>query len=199
MDFVFQWLTQYGYPVLFGLLMVGIVGLPVPDELLLSFAGYLVWRGDFHAGPTMAVALAGSCCGISLSYVIGRTGGHAFVRRFGRYLRLNPDRLRRVQRWFERRGRWLLTFGYYVPGVRHLTAIAAGTFRMRYRSFALLGLRRGADLVAVVDLAGHRPGPALARGDQGHPPAPPDRHGRRHRAGGGVSAGATAGPQTPNR
>ena len=137
MDLITQWIGQYGYAAMFVLLMLGIVGVPVPDELLLTFCGYLVWRGDFTAPWTMAVAMAGACCGITLSYLIGRSAGLAATRRLGRLLRFTPQRVERVHEWFERRGRWTLVLGYYVPGVRHLTAIVAGTARMRYRSFAL--------------------------------------------------------------
>ena len=42
MDVIFTWIVQYGYLVLFGLLMFGIVGLPISDETLLTFAGYLI-------------------------------------------------------------------------------------------------------------------------------------------------------------
>jgi membrane protein DedA with SNARE-associated domain len=44
MSTIVYWIAHYGYLALFGLLMLGIVGLPVPDETLLTFAGYLVFR-----------------------------------------------------------------------------------------------------------------------------------------------------------
>jgi membrane protein DedA with SNARE-associated domain len=46
MDVIFSWIAQYGYVALLGLLMLGIVGLPIPDETLLTFAGYLVFKQD---------------------------------------------------------------------------------------------------------------------------------------------------------
>jgi membrane protein DedA with SNARE-associated domain len=42
---VLAWIAQYGYLAIFSLLVLGIVGLPVPDETLLTFTGYLVFRG----------------------------------------------------------------------------------------------------------------------------------------------------------
>ncbi len=44
---VLEWITQYGYLAIFCLLMFGIVGLPVPDETLLTFSGYLIYKGSF--------------------------------------------------------------------------------------------------------------------------------------------------------
>ncbi|MBA2251795.1 MAG: DedA family protein, partial [Nitrospirales bacterium] len=45
MDQAFAWIADYGYVAIFGLLVLGIVGLPVPDEALLTFVGYLSFQG----------------------------------------------------------------------------------------------------------------------------------------------------------
>jgi membrane protein DedA with SNARE-associated domain len=137
MDDLLQKISQYGYPGLFIALILGIVGLPVPDETLLMFFGYLASRGSVHPGLTWLTALVGSMCGISGSYYIGRSAGYGFVHRYGRYVHFTEDKLARVLRWFDHIGHWLLTFGYFVPGVRHFTALVAGMSRVPYRSFAL--------------------------------------------------------------
>jgi membrane protein DedA with SNARE-associated domain len=137
MESLLGWLSQYGYAGLFGLLMFGIVGLPVPDETLLVFSGYLISKGRLHPLLTFLAGFGGSVCGISLSYTIGRTLGHPFVVRYGRYFRITEARLERVHRWFQRIGEWLLMVGYFVPGVRHFTALVAGMSRLECRTFAL--------------------------------------------------------------
>ncbi|MDE3153679.1 MAG: DedA family protein [Acidobacteriota bacterium] len=124
------WLSQYGPFALFGLLMLGIFGVPVPDETLLVIAGTLVGKGEMPLAWTFGAAIAGSSTGISLSYLVGRLAGPPAVRTFGRLVRVSEQTLVLVERWFERIGKWTLTFGYYVPGVRHLTAIAAGASRL---------------------------------------------------------------------
>jgi membrane protein DedA with SNARE-associated domain len=134
-DFVFDWVRMYGYEALFVLLMVGIVGIPIPDETLLVFSGYLVSRGSFHPAQTLAVAVGGSWCGISLSYWIGRTLGIGVVHRFGRVFRVSDTQLAKVHAWFDRRGHWALFLGYYIAGVRHLTAIVAGASGLGFGSF----------------------------------------------------------------
>jgi membrane protein DedA with SNARE-associated domain/ubiquinone/menaquinone biosynthesis C-methylase UbiE len=132
-----HWIVQYGYAGLFVLLMLGVVGLPVPDEWLLVFSGVLVERGEFRLFPAIAVAAAGSICGISLSYLLGRSAGDLLVRRFGRWLHLDGARLARVEAWYEKIGKWTLTVGYFIPGVRHLTAFTAGASRLPIALFAL--------------------------------------------------------------
>jgi len=134
---VFHWIAQYGHAAIFGLLMLGIVGLPVPDETLLTFAGYLVYRKQLSLPLTLAAAYGGSITGISISYLLGRTFGLHLVHRYGSLIHLTPRRLDKVHRWFDRSGRWALTFGYFVPGVRHLTAYVAGASEMNLFSFTV--------------------------------------------------------------
>ncbi len=135
MDAVFQWITTYGYGAIFVLLMLGIVGLPVPDETLLVFCGYLISRGRMNPLVAWLSAVAGSWCGITLSYTIGRTLGLGFVHRFGKYLHITEARLQKVHEWFDRIGHWALFVGYYIAGVRHFTAIVAGTSKLGFPSF----------------------------------------------------------------
>ncbi|PYT11720.1 MAG: DedA family protein [Acidobacteria bacterium] len=135
MESVFQWVSTYGYGAIFLLLMLGIVGLPVPDETLLVFCGYLISKGKMHPLGALLSALAGSWCGISLSYTIGRTLGLGAVHRFGKYLHITEERLQRVHQWFDRIGHWALFVGYYIAGVRHFTAIVAGTSKLSFPSF----------------------------------------------------------------
>ena len=139
MDAVFQWIAThgpYGYAAIFALLMAGIIGLPIPDETLLVFCGYLIWRGEMNPVPAFFSALAGAWCGISVSYAIGRTLGVGVVHRFGNYPHITEKQLAAVHRWFDRIGHWALFVGYYIAGVRHFTAIVAGTSGIGFGPFA---------------------------------------------------------------
>lgn len=137
LETVILWITEYGYVALFFLLMLGIVGLPIPDETIMVFSGYLIQRGTFHAAPTWITAFGGSVCGITLSYLIGRKLGMPFVLRYGKYIHFTPARLELVLKWFNRVGHWALFVGYYIAGVRHFSAVVAGTSGLRWPSFAL--------------------------------------------------------------
>jgi membrane protein DedA with SNARE-associated domain len=134
---VLAWIAQYGYLAIFSLLVLGIVGLPVPDETLLTFAGYLVFRGHLSLPLAFLSAFAGSACGITLSYTLGRIFGLILIHRYGRYLRITAEHVEKAHAWFRRAGHWSLTIGYFIPGVRHFTAYAAGMSELEYPTFAL--------------------------------------------------------------
>lgn len=133
----FQWITQYGYAGIFSLLIFGIVGLPVPDEWLLTFSGYLVFKHTLVFLPTFMAAFLGSAVGITFSYTLGRALDTYILVRYGWIFHLTPERLARVHSWFERRGRWTLLVGYFIPGVRHLTGYVAGASELSFANFAL--------------------------------------------------------------
>src|SRR5579871_3603507 len=104
----------------------------------MASCGYLVYQGHLRLAPTVASALAGSASGITCSYLIGRTVGWKFLHSpFGRLLHINDKQIARVHDWFNRLGHWALMIGYFIPGVRHFTAIVAGTSKLEYRNFAL--------------------------------------------------------------
>jgi membrane protein DedA with SNARE-associated domain len=136
MESLIEWLSQYGYLGLFAALMFGIAGLPIPDETLLVFSGYLISAGRFRPVSTFLVGFAGAASGISLSFLLGRTLGYAAVAKYGRYIHLTAERVCLVERWFEKAGNWLLSVGYFIPGVRHFTALVAGMSGLPFRVFA---------------------------------------------------------------
>ncbi len=129
--------------MIFSLLTLGIVGVPVPDETLLILTGYLVYRGDLQLIPVFFSAFVGSICGISVSYGLGRSGGFYLIEKWGHRLPGTKEKLIIVERWFARGGKWALTFGYFFPGIRHLTALVAGAAKLRWTVFALFAYSGG--------------------------------------------------------
>ena len=134
---VIAWITHYGYLAIFFLLVFGIIGLPIPDETMLTFSGYLVYMGHLSLPLTFATALAGSITGITISFYLGRVLGMTVIHKYGRYLHITEQQLGKAHAWFERVGHWALTIGYFIPGVRHFTAYAAGISELEPHHFAL--------------------------------------------------------------
>jgi len=148
-EIAIQWITHHGYAGIFSLLVFGIVGLPVPDEWLLTFSGYLIYKHTLLFLPTFGAAFLGSACGITVSYTLGRIFDTYVLVKYGRFFHMTPQRLERVHSWFERRGRWTLLVGYFIPGVRHLTGYVAGVSELSFANFALFAYT-GAFLWAAV-------------------------------------------------
>ncbi|MFA4903921.1 MAG: DedA family protein [Desulfobaccales bacterium] len=148
-------IQTYGYLGIFSSLVLGIFGLPIPDETILAFVGYLVFKGYFHPVPTLLTAFLGSICGITVSYVVGRTLGLPLLARYGKYLHITPERLAQAHQWFEKYGKWSLFGGYFLPGVRHLAALSAGISGLEYRHFAPFAYSGGLVWVATFLTVGY--------------------------------------------
>ena len=131
------WLTQYGSIALFGLLALGILALPIPEETLMVLAGILMYQSKLLIVPTILAAFGGAICGISLSYLLGRVVGKYFILKWGRYLGLTEKKFAQAHNWFETYGKWTLLIGYFIPGVRHLTGACAGVTNLHFGAFAL--------------------------------------------------------------
>lgn len=131
------WLLHYGSFALFGLLAFGIIAFPVPEETLMLFAGLLMSQGRLSLTATPLAAIFGSICGISVSYLLGRTAGNYCIHRFGARVGLTESRLQKAHEWFEKFGTWTLMIGYFVPGLRHFTGFSAGTTNLEFNRFAL--------------------------------------------------------------
>jgi len=129
-------LAHYGYFAIFGLLMLGIVGPFIPDDSILILSGIAVHRGRLDLAITIAVAWAGSVCGITLSYAMGRTGAVYILERWPPMEHWVTCNMPKAEKWFARYGKWTLFFGYFIAGIRHFTALAGGMSKLRFRTFA---------------------------------------------------------------
>jgi len=137
MEHLDAFLANYGYLAIFLLLMLGIVGPLIPDDTILVMSGIAAHSGRLHWATTIAVAYAGSLCGITLSYTLGRAGLLRVIERWPFAHRWVGRHMPLVERWFDRYGKWTLFFGYFVAGLRHFTALTAGASRVDIRQFML--------------------------------------------------------------
>jgi Uncharacterized membrane-associated protein len=130
-------ITKYSYIGIFAALGLGILGIPVPDETLMAFAGFLAFQGKLNFFLILAVAFAGTSCGITISYFLGRYCANFISRKYPEKFPVNSNHLLEVKKFYGKFGKYALLLGYFIPGVRHLTAIFAGTTFLPYRQFAL--------------------------------------------------------------
>ena len=138
MEFITYFVSHYGYLAILILLLPGVFGIPLPDELLLAFVGYLALQGNLRLIPALAVVVAGAILGITLDYWVGRAAGSKLIKEAGPGYRLRAERFKRLEGQLHRYGGWGLSLGYFVPGVRHWVAIAAGIMKFPLAWFTLI-------------------------------------------------------------
>ena len=136
-------LATVGLAGLFGLMSVESFGIPpIPSEIILPFAGFLVAEGTFPLGGTIVVALAGGLVGAFAAYAVGRWYRSRLAGMGVGHLRIREDDLARMDRWFAGRGEATVALARIVPVVRSYISYPAGTARMdptRFGAYTLLG------------------------------------------------------------
>lgn len=75
MEFMDNFISQYGYLAIFLLLSLGIIGLPIPDEILMMFIGYMSQEGGLNFTLSIILSFLGSSTGMIISYLIGNKFG----------------------------------------------------------------------------------------------------------------------------
>jgi membrane protein DedA with SNARE-associated domain len=136
-------ITKYSYCAIFIALGLGILGLPIPDETLMAYAGFLAFQGKMNYLLTIMAAFLGTSCGVTIGYSLGRTFGNPFIKKYADRMHVHPNDIREAEKFYNKYGRFALFIGYFIPGIRHLTAIFAGTSLMPYGTFALFAYTGG--------------------------------------------------------
>ncbi|AIQ29891.1 MULTISPECIES: DedA family protein [Paenibacillus] len=138
MPWIMEMISQYGYIAIFALLALGLLGLPVPDELLMLFVGYLSSTMVLNFSVSVLVCFIGSITGMLISYTIGLRLGQPVVDKYGKWIGLTPKRFASVKRWFFRFGNWTVFIAYFVPGLRHVTSYISGISAMSFRKYLVV-------------------------------------------------------------
>ncbi|MGW4290674.1 DedA family protein [Streptomyces sp. NPDC004673] len=128
-------LGQYGYWAVGAIIFLEDFGVPAPGETILLAAGVYAGAGQLNIVAVAGIAFAAAVIGDNVGYVIGRTGGRAFVERWGKYLLLTPKRFEAAEAFFQRHGGKIVTVARFVEGLRQANGIIAGTTGMAWHRF----------------------------------------------------------------
>lgn len=137
-DWVLEIMQTLGYLGLFIVLVIENLFPPIPSELVLPLAGFLVGREQFNFWGAVGASTLGALVGAWILYGAGRWGGRPLILRYGRILRVNEKDLDRAEGWFERYGDWVVLLARMVPLARSIVSIPAGTMRMPILRFTVL-------------------------------------------------------------
>ena len=127
---------------------------PVPSEIVMPFAGYLVAQGRFSLIGGIVASSLGTIIGSLIGYYMGKLGGYPLILRFGRYLLLDREHLDFTVSWFERRGDITILISRFIPVVRHLISLPAGVGNMNLMKFSIFTIIGGTIWNTILLVAG---------------------------------------------
>lgn len=136
-EYIVLGMSMGGYFGLFILMALESMIAPVPSEVVMPFAGYLVVQGRFDLWTATLVSGLGSIFGSLLSYYLGAYLGRPFILKFGKWLFLEEEHLKWTEKWFKKQGDKTIFFSRFIPVVRHLISIPAGIAKMSMQKFVI--------------------------------------------------------------
>lgn len=132
--------SQAGYVGIFMLMLMEAAALPIPSEIILPFAGYLVYQGNLEFFAVLFVATLAALLGSFVDYYLGLKLGRRLLTSKSRIPFVEVEHLRRVEAWFDRFGPIAVAAFRLVPGARVLISFPAGVYRMNRLRFGLYTL-----------------------------------------------------------
>jgi membrane protein DedA with SNARE-associated domain len=136
-DFIISVIEQLGYAGVFVGMTLESCGLPIPSEVIMPFAGYVVWEGGLTLiGITLAGTL-GCLAGSLIAYYIGLWGGRPLLERYGKYVLIRKRELDLADKWFEKYGDRAVFVSRLLPVVRTYISFPAGIVNMDVKKFSV--------------------------------------------------------------
>ena len=136
---LFTWISGVisaaGYPGIALLMAIESCCIPLPSEMIMPFAGWLVATGRFTLWGIALAGAIGCVVGSIPAYYAGKYGGRPLVVKYGKYVLMNAAHLDQAERFFARRGEITVLVARLLPVVRTFIAFPAGVARMPMGKF----------------------------------------------------------------
>ena len=128
--FIIAVISKTGYLGVLLLMTIESACIPLPSEVIMPFAGYLVYTGRFNLMWAATAGALGCNLGSVIAYEIGYFGGRPLVERYGSYIFVGRHELERAEAFFKRFGSIAVFLGRLLPVIRTFIALPAGIARM---------------------------------------------------------------------
>lgn len=145
-DLIIDWISEFGYLGITILMAIESACIPVPSEIVMPFAGHLVYMAEQPGydgaemtliGISVAGAL-GCTIGSIVAYMVGKHAGRRVILKYGKYILLSEKHLLLAERWFEKYGEAATFFSRLLPLIRTFISLPAGIAKMNFTRFVIL-------------------------------------------------------------
>lgn len=154
LDFIASW----GYVAVAVLMAAENACIPIPSELILGFAGYLIFAEKMTFLGALTAGMIGGMAGSIFAYAVGARGGRSFVDRYGRYFFIKKSHVDIAQNWFDKYGLKAVFFSRMLPVVRTFISLPAGFARVDMKMFLILTFAGALPWTALILFAGMKLG-----------------------------------------
>jgi len=135
--FIVGTISTLGYSGVVLLMAIESACIPLPSEIIMPFAGYLVSRGEMNLWLVGIAGAIGCVLGSMVAYWVGMYGGRPLIEKYGRYILISHHDLDLADRWFAKYGEIIVFVSRLLPGIRTFIAFPAGVARMNIPRFII--------------------------------------------------------------
>ncbi|ANC10230.1 TPA: DedA family protein [Bacillus thuringiensis] len=136
-----SYIEQYGYWALFFCLWLGIIGMPIPDEMIVMSGGFVSSVGILSVVPSFVLTYLGVVSGLSLGYILGKVFGTKVLHKLMK--KKKAKYLIKSQEMVDKYGQYALVTSYFIPVVRHIVPYLVGMNNMSFKTYALYSYTTG--------------------------------------------------------
>jgi membrane protein DedA with SNARE-associated domain len=130
-------ISTLGYGGVVLLMAIESACIPLPSEIIMPFAGYLVYKGEMVLWMVALAGAIGCVLGSIPAYYIGLYGGRPLADKYGKYVLISKRDLDMADRWFAQHGEIIIFIARLLPAVRTFIAFPAGVARMNMTKFTV--------------------------------------------------------------
>ena len=149
-----SFIASWGYVAVAVLMAAENACIPIPSELILGFAGYLIFAGHMSFEGALLAGMVGGLLGSLFAYEVGARGGRPFVDKYGKYFLVKQSHVNVAQDWFDRYGLKAVFFSRMLPVVRTFISLPAGFARVDPKHFFLYTIMGSLPWTAAILYAG---------------------------------------------
>ena len=149
-----SFIASWGYVAVAVLMAAENACIPIPSELILGFAGYLIFAGHMSFEGALLAGMVGGLLGSLFAYEIGARGGRPFVDKHGKYFLIKQSHVNVAQDWFDRYGLKAVFFSRMLPVVRTFISLPAGFAHVDPKRFFLYTIAGSLPWTAAILYAG---------------------------------------------
>lgn len=154
-EFFVHFVERLGYIGIFIMTLIESTFIPIPAEVTMIPAGYLVHQGRLNGILVFLSSLAGSVGGAYINYWIARRYGRHLFTTYGKYFMLTPQKLAKIEKYFVEHGGVSVFSGRLLPGIKHYISFPAGLAQMPVKPFLFYCVISGAIWMGALLLLGY--------------------------------------------
>jgi membrane protein DedA with SNARE-associated domain len=149
-----EFIASWGYVAVAILMAAENACIPIPSELILGFAGYLIFADQMTFTGALVAGMVGGMAGSIFAYVVGHRGGRSFVDKYGHYFFVKKSHVDIAQNWFDKYGLKAVFFSRMLPVVRTFISLPAGFAHVDMKKFLTLTFLGSLPWTALILAAG---------------------------------------------